>query len=142
MSFTNTPLFGGAITVDLPSNFADTRSAQSTPVTTTLHTNCSNSTIREIPDHQEVYLDRDGYSSIVLEILEYVSKPSDTEALAYHFDDLVDGTGDSTTILSQSSVTFADAELRYVFARDTHSLTKKGIITLHDIERYNANWLF
>jgi hypothetical protein len=75
----------------------------------------------------------------VLEILEYVSKPSDTEALAYHFDDLVDGTGDSTTILSQSSVTFADAELRYVFARDTHSLTKKGIITLHDIERYGAN---
>jgi hypothetical protein len=54
----------------------------------------------------------------VLEILEYVSKPSDTEALAYHFDDLVDGTGDSTNILSQSSVTFADAELRYVLARD------------------------
>lgn len=26
MSFTNTPLYGGAITVDLPSNFADTRS--------------------------------------------------------------------------------------------------------------------
>jgi hypothetical protein len=25
MSFKTTPLFGGAITVDLPSNFADTR---------------------------------------------------------------------------------------------------------------------
>ncbi|EAT80644.1 hypothetical protein HBI56_203880 [Parastagonospora nodorum] len=88
MAFTNTPLFGGAITVDLPSNFADT------------------STIREVPDHQEVYLDAGGYSNIVIEILEYVDKPSDEEALQYHFSDLVDDTGDSTNILQQEKVTF------------------------------------
>jgi hypothetical protein len=72
------------------------------------------SQIREIPDHQEVYLDTDGYSSIVIEILEYVQKPSDAEALSYHFDDLVDGTGDSTQILGNENVVFKDAELRYV----------------------------
>ncbi|KAH7394155.1 hypothetical protein DE146DRAFT_617170 [Phaeosphaeria sp. MPI-PUGE-AT-0046c] len=90
MSFTNTPLFGGAITAALPSNFADT------------------SQIREVPDHQEVYLDADGYSSIVIEILEYVDKSSDEEALQYHFADLVDGTGDSTNILGQERATFGE----------------------------------
>ncbi|KAL6709549.1 hypothetical protein ACN47E_001484 [Coniothyrium glycines] len=83
MAFTDTPLYGGAIVVDLPSNFADA------------------SQIRQVPDHQEVYLDSEGYSSIVVEILEYVDKSSDEEALQYHFADLVDGTGDETTILEQ-----------------------------------------
>ncbi|KAJ4309083.1 hypothetical protein N0V94_009088 [Neodidymelliopsis sp. IMI 364377] len=82
MSFTNTPLYGGAITVDLPSTFADT------------------SQIREVPDHQEVYLDLQGYSSIVVEILEYVEKNSDEEALQYHFADLIDEE-DSSNVLEQ-----------------------------------------
>ncbi|XPS91459.1 hypothetical protein M3J09_000877 [Ascochyta lentis] len=82
MSFTDTLLYGGAITVDLPSNFADT------------------SQIREVPDHQEVYLDTNGYSSIVVEILEYQEKGSDEEALQYHFADLIDEE-DSTNILEQ-----------------------------------------
>jgi hypothetical protein len=53
-----------------------------------------------VPDHQEVYLDSDGYSSIVVEILEYQEKGSDEEALQYHFADLIDEE-DSTTILEQ-----------------------------------------
>lgn len=56
-----------------------------------------------MPDHQEVYLDADGYSGAIFEILEYVDKPTDGEALQYHFADLVDGTGDSTNLLSQGS---------------------------------------
>lgn len=59
-----------------------------------------NSQIRQIPDHQEVYLDSNGYSGAIFEILEYVDKP-DGEALQYHFADLVDGTGDSTNLLNQ-----------------------------------------
>jgi len=47
----------------------------------------------------------------VVEILEYVDKPSDEEALQYHFQDLVDGTGDSTTILKQEDVKFGEGEL-------------------------------
>ncbi|KAF3033815.1 hypothetical protein E8E12_003567 [Didymella heteroderae] len=88
MSFTNTPLYGGAITVDLPSKFADT------------------SQIREVPDHQEVYLDSNGYSSIVVEILEYQEKGSDEEALQYHFADLIDEE-DSTNILEQGRAVMA-----------------------------------
>jgi hypothetical protein len=64
-------------------------------------TNNHNSQIRQIPDHQEVYLDNSGYTSIVIEILQYVSKPSDEEALQYHFSDVIEGTGDSTTLLAQ-----------------------------------------
>lgn len=59
------------------------------------------SQIRQVPDHQEVFLDADGYSSIVIEILEHVDKSTDEEALQYHFGDLVEGTGDETTILEQ-----------------------------------------
>jgi flavin-dependent dehydrogenase len=46
------------------------------------------SNFRQIPDNQEVYLDADGFSSIVVEILERVEKP-DAEALEYHFKDLI-----------------------------------------------------
>ncbi|KAH8724559.1 hypothetical protein GQ44DRAFT_617704 [Phaeosphaeriaceae sp. PMI808] len=88
MAFKNTPLYGGAITVDLPSTFVDT------------------SQIREVPDHQEVYIDANGYSSIVVEILEYQDKGSDDEALQYHFADLIDDTGDSTNILKQEKAMF------------------------------------
>ena len=61
----------------------------------------NSSTIRQVPDNQEVYLDSNGYSSIVVEILEYVEKSNDEEALQYHFGDLVEDTGDQTTIISQ-----------------------------------------
>jgi flavin-dependent dehydrogenase len=46
------------------------------------------SNFRQIPDNQEVYLDADGFSSVVVEILERVEKP-DAEALEYHFKDLI-----------------------------------------------------
>jgi hypothetical protein len=49
----------------------------------------------------------------VIEILEYVNKSSDEEALQYHFADLVEGTGDSTTVLKQEGCVFG--QLRYVF---------------------------
>jgi hypothetical protein len=101
-SFKSTPLYGGAITVNLPTGFGDARSGPSLPTPAT-HRLTTPSTIRQIPDHQEVYLDSDGYTSIVFEILEYVDKKTDDEALQYHFQDLVDGTGDSTNVLEQSS---------------------------------------
>ncbi|KAF2788016.1 Mog1p/PsbP-like protein [Melanomma pulvis-pyrius CBS 109.77] len=84
MSFTTTPLYGGAIAVDLPTGFLDANN------------------IRQVPDHQEVYLDNAGYTSLVFEILQRVEKP-DNEALQYHFTDLTEDTGDSTTVLEQGN---------------------------------------
>lgn len=111
MSFTNTPLYGGAIAVDLPSNFADTRFVLDfLQFIQPNHRACSltqcHSQIREVPDHQEVYLDTNGYSSIVVEILEYQEKGSDEEALQYHFADLIDEE-DSTNILEQGRAVMA-----------------------------------
>ena len=49
------------------------------------------SNIREVPDHQEIYLDTSGFSSVIVEIAERVSDPpTDQEALKFHFEDIVD----------------------------------------------------
>lgn len=84
MAFNPTPLYGGAITVDLPTTFIDA------------------SNLRQIPDNQEVYLDANGFSSIVFDILERVEKPDD-EALKVHVQDIVAGTGDETTVFREGS---------------------------------------
>ncbi|KAI4786880.1 ran-interacting Mog1 protein [Aureobasidium sp. EXF-8845] len=69
------------MTVDLPSNFAD---------------------VRQVPDNQEVYLDKDGLSSIVFDILERVDKP-DLDALKYHLEDVVEDDADATKLWTSKS---------------------------------------
>lgn len=50
----------------------------------------SNSNIRQVPDNQEVYLDKNGFTSLTFDITERVSHVSnDKEALEYHFVDIV-----------------------------------------------------
>ncbi|KAL8784454.1 MAG: hypothetical protein Q9213_003977 [Squamulea squamosa] len=72
-TFKSTQLFGGAITANLPTKYADV------------------SKIREVPNHQEIYLDASGFSSVIVEIAERVTQPpSDQEALKFHFEDIVD----------------------------------------------------
>jgi len=56
-------------------------------------TKLNNSTIRDIPDHQEVLLLKDGQCSIVIEIVERAAPPThpcttDMEALDYHYRDM------------------------------------------------------
>lgn len=77
MEFKSTPLFGGALVCDLPSEFADI------------------SSIREVPDHQEVFLSKTGYTNIIIEINQRVSAEealTDEEALKFHYHDLVTST--------------------------------------------------
>ena len=57
------------------------------------------STIREIPDHQEVYLDTQGYTNVIVEILERVDTakaPTDEDAIKYHLHDIVSTETDET----------------------------------------------
>ncbi|KAI1371908.1 Mog1p/PsbP-like protein [Hypoxylon crocopeplum] len=75
-SYKSTPLFGGALVCDLPANFADV------------------STIRQVPDNQEVYIDKDGFTSIIFDINERVGGPGssaeiDGRALTTHLQELV-----------------------------------------------------
>lgn len=60
----------------------------------------SNSNIRQVPDNQEVYLDKNGFTSLTFDITERVSHLStDKEALEYHFADIV-AENDTKNILS------------------------------------------
>ncbi|KAL8740834.1 MAG: hypothetical protein Q9190_006500 [Brigantiaea leucoxantha] len=70
--FKHTELFGEAITVNIPNEYSDV------------------SDIRQVPDHQEVYLSTTGFTSIIVEIAERVSHPpTDHDALKFHFEDIV-----------------------------------------------------
>lgn len=64
-------LFGGSATAKIPSDFLDA------------------STLREVPDHQEVYVGmlQEDDISVIIELLEPVEKPNLTEALVYHIDE-------------------------------------------------------
>ncbi|KAI5123277.1 hypothetical protein M0805_009299 [Coniferiporia weirii] len=62
-------LFGGAITIELPSTFIDA------------------STLRQVPDTQEVFISPSDVS-FVIEILERVDPDDPKEAVKFHFDSL------------------------------------------------------
>ena len=56
------------------------------------HDSPHSSNIRQIPDHQEVYLERDGSTSVVFDILERVTGfDTDEEAFKYHLEDVANG---------------------------------------------------
>ncbi|KAK4074178.1 hypothetical protein Trihar35433_3652 [Trichoderma harzianum] len=74
--YRSTPLYGGAITCDLPKHFADV------------------SKLRQVPDNQEVWIDKDGFTSIIFEITERVGEPGsgpeiDGRAMTTHLEDMV-----------------------------------------------------
>jgi hypothetical protein len=66
-----------------------------------------NSDIRQVPDNQEVYLDKEGLASIVFDILERVDKPNDLDALKYHLEDVVEDDVDATKIWTSNSAVFS-----------------------------------
>ncbi|KAL9055386.1 MAG: hypothetical protein Q9162_003583 [Coniocarpon cinnabarinum] len=75
--YQRTELFGGAMTAELPLSFGDV------------------STLREVPDNQEVYLHRTQLMSVVFDILERVERPghpidTDEQALLYHYKDITE----------------------------------------------------
>ncbi|KAH8819572.1 hypothetical protein F5884DRAFT_659529 [Xylogone sp. PMI_703] len=93
-TYTSTPLFGGALIVDLPSNFADV------------------SDIRQVPNNQEVFLDKDGFTSIIFDITERVgvagSGPAiDGAALTTHLEDIVDSDIDTVKVWSTTDTVFS-----------------------------------
>lgn len=63
-------LFGGAIICALPVSFEDV------------------SLLRQVPDHQEVFVDKDTELSLIVELLSYDENVSDEKAAAHYFEDL------------------------------------------------------
>ncbi|TVY55018.1 putative ran guanine nucleotide release factor, partial [Lachnellula cervina] len=122
-SFRSTPLFGGALIVDLPSTFADV------------------STIRQVPDHQEVYLDKDGFTSIIFDITERVgaagSGPAvDGAALTTHLEDIVDSDVDTVKVWNTSNTQFS--KLPFVLSLPHLSYPIRRHTSLHAHRDANA----
>ncbi|KAI1117853.1 hypothetical protein F5Y14DRAFT_402237 [Nemania sp. NC0429] len=89
-----TPLFGGALVCDLPTNFADV------------------SQLRQVPNHQEVYIDKDGFTSIIIEINERVggegsSAEIDGRALTTHLEAVIGDDADRLKLWSTTSTQFS-----------------------------------
>eukprot|EP00919_Chromeraceae_sp_WS-2016_P006735 GHVR01015840.1.p1 GENE.GHVR01015840.1~~GHVR01015840.1.p1 ORF type:complete len:128 (-),score=13.06 GHVR01015840.1:263-646(-) len=72
MSVVAVKLYGGALESALVGDFLDS------------------SKIREIPDHQEVFIWKDNSSSLIFEIVNYESQVNDLNAAQHFFSDYVD----------------------------------------------------
>ncbi|KAL2194940.1 hypothetical protein P885DRAFT_79838 [Corynascus similis CBS 632.67] len=91
--FRKTLLYGGALECELPDNFADV------------------STIRQVPDNQEVYIDKNGFTSIIFDITQRVEAPGsglerDGKALTVHLEDLVGDDADSVKVWNTTETQF------------------------------------
>lgn len=64
-------LYGGAMAVELPKGYIDA------------------SNIRQIPDHQEVFLSPTTLTSLIFEINQYIQARDDTAATHFHFTDVI-----------------------------------------------------
>ncbi|KAK9174386.1 Ran-interacting Mog1 protein family protein [Cryptosporidium meleagridis] len=70
MEYTNRKLYGGAITLNIPKEFDDI------------------SNVRDIPDHQEVFVDELSESSIIVEILDPIDFDGCRNVAEYYFMDI------------------------------------------------------
>lgn len=92
--FKSTPLYGGAIVSDLPEKFADV------------------SLIREVPSNQEVWIDQDGFTSIIFDITERVGPAGtgpeiDGRALTTHLEELVGDDTDTIKVWNTTQTVFS-----------------------------------
>jgi hypothetical protein len=93
-TYRNTPLFGGALVCDLPEKFADV------------------SKLRQVPDNQEVYIDKDGFTSIIFDITERVGPSgggleTDGRALTTHLEELVGDDTDTVKVWNTTETQFS-----------------------------------
>lgn len=109
-AFRSTQLFGGALIVDLPSTFADVRYvAQCVALIFWL---IKTSTLRQVPDSQEVYLDKEGYTSIIFDLLDRVGPPGSTDAtdgaaLTIHLEEIVDSDTETLKVWNTTPTRFS-----------------------------------
>jgi len=68
-----------------------------------------------VPDNQEVYIDKDGFTSIIFEICERVgpsgsSAEIDGRALTTHLEDLVGDDADTVKVWNTTDTEFSELE--------------------------------
>ncbi|EOO01969.1 putative ran-interacting mog1 protein [Phaeoacremonium minimum UCRPA7] len=93
-TYLSTPLFGGALVCDLPEKFADV------------------SKLRQVPDNQEVYIDKEGFTSIIFDITERVGPAGSTpeidgRAMTTHLEELVGTDVDTVKVWNTTETQFS-----------------------------------
>ncbi|KAI8917377.1 Ran-interacting Mog1 protein-domain-containing protein, partial [Entophlyctis helioformis] len=86
------PLYGGAMTAAVPANFVDA------------------SQLREVPDHQEVFVDMTGESSMIVELLEAEDGDNVVMSAQRHYAQLADdndATGPDARVVSVQEISAA-----------------------------------
>ncbi|KAF9284072.1 hypothetical protein BGZ68_004922 [Mortierella alpina] len=86
-------LYGGAITMSLPRKFENI---------------CN---VREVPDHQEVFVNVDEDQSVIVEILELAAEASDEACAPFHFQQLAEDNDAEDASVVQSVSILNNAEL-------------------------------
>ncbi|KAK8147909.1 multicopy suppressor of ts gsp1 [Beauveria asiatica] len=99
-SFLSTPLYGGAVVCDIPEKFADV------------------SKLRQVPDNQEVWIDEDGFTSIIFDVTERVGDPGrgseiDGRAITTHLQELLGSGIDGVKIWNTAETEFSRLESKY-----------------------------
>lgn len=74
-----------------------------------------NSKLREVPDNQEVWIDKDGFTSIIFDITERVGPAgsgleTDGRALTVHLEDLVGSDIDTVKVWNTTETQFTNLE--------------------------------
>jgi hypothetical protein len=128
-TYKSTPLFGGALVCDLPEKFADVgyelthyiqpfawSNSAVQPIIWLTHFSLNTcSKIRQVPDNQEVFIDKDGFTSIIFDIAERVgpkgsSLEIDGRALTTHLEELVGDDDDTVKVWNTTETQFSHLE--------------------------------
>nr|XP_043612783.1 ran guanine nucleotide release factor [Erigeron canadensis] len=88
-------LFGAAISSNFPLRFQDV------------------SNIREVPDHQEVYVDPDRDESLIIELLEMKNEVADNASATWFLQDLASEQSAEGNIVTEQSAVFEAQQLSY-----------------------------
>jgi hypothetical protein len=108
-------LFGGAIIVELPAAFTDA------------------SAVRQVPDNQEVFVEKDTDVSIVIELLES-AEVSDVEACDFHFRELADCNQAELSLAVETRI-FSDAVLPNIQVQDC---TKAALVGVQKAKKFRS----
>ncbi|KAF9112899.1 hypothetical protein BGX27_002606 [Mortierella sp. AM989] len=93
MDIVQQELYGGAITLNLPRKFENI------------------SHVRDVPDHQEVFVNVEEDQSVIVEILELAAEASDEACAAFHYQQLAEDNDAEDASIIQSISVLNNAEL-------------------------------
>ena len=118
LQFQQVGLFGGAITTALPAAFEDV------------------STIRQVPDHQEVFVDRNSEMSFIVELVAYSAEVSNVNAPGYYFSDLAE-CNEAKNVTVDSSAVVSDAGFAPLLS--DKALTKCAITGRQTVSKFRKD---